>query len=296
MRAFQFSRPKGPGFGIQRNFYLSVLSSRPVMPSILQVINPQGAVGAVTGFGAPLTPGATKESLSQPLGRGAYALATKDRKTVLKMLVLSKEEAGFDPEPFVRSSLAQDLDSELVTRVRATWIVAQLTFESHDPTVYPALDFVLSVARRMGELTDGVVADPVSQRYLLPEQVAHPLRFAPEVDARDFVSVAQRTRPDGLHIFTLGLQKFGLPELEIIGLTPGDVPAAETLLISLAQVSLLGQGPKSGDKVGAADMPFELREGGFDPALWEGIPCLELLPPTTHTAGEALAAWRAEMS
>ncbi len=294
MRPWQFSKPKTPGFGLDSSFYLSVLSSRAVMPTLTQLIEPSGANGAVVGFGAPLAAGAGKESLNRPLERGAYALATKDRKTVLKMLVLSKEEAGFDPEAFVRSNLAAGVSEETLVRIRATWTLAQLTFESHDPMVYPALEFLLQFARRAADQADGVISDPIARRYLLPEQVMQIQRLDPRIDAREHVSVNMRLRKDGNHAYTLGMQKFGLPEFEIVGLHESDGPGALHFLIALSQSVLLGELVKSGDRFGAPSMAFEAREGGFDKGLWDGVEVLELLPPTAVTPSEALTAWQVE--
>jgi hypothetical protein len=258
------------------------------------MINPQGAGGAVEGFGAPLADVA-KDALGKPLERGAYAIASKDRKTVLRLLVMSKEEAGFDPEPFLRSSLAAELETELLNRVRATWIIGQLTFESHDPMVYPAIDFQLAFAQRFADLTDGVVADPISRRYLLPDQVLQPLRADTKIDARDVVGLSHRANPDGIHLFTLGMQKFGLPEFEITGLQITDLHVAESFLMSLCQTVLLGSLASNGDRVGAKGAEFEVRTGGLDRGLWEGIEVFELIPPTKRSAGECLAAWNASL-
>jgi hypothetical protein len=293
VRPWQFSKPKTPGFGLTSGFYLSILSSRSVMPSLAQIIEPGGAGGAVAGLGAPLAQGTGKELLDRPLQRGAYALASNDRKTVIKMLVLSKEEAGFDPEFFAQSAMALEVSPEAVVRIRATWTLAQLTFESHDPAVYPALDFVLGLAQRISDLGDGVVSDPVSRRYLLPEQVFQSPRLDAHVDAREHISVNLRMRPDGNHVYTLGMQKFGLPEFEIIGLLDSDAGSASRFLIALSQSVLLGDLAHSGDKFGAPSMSFEARAGGFDLSIWEGIEVLELLPPTTVTSTEALMAWEA---
>lgn len=294
MRSWSFGKPKTPGFGILKDFYVTVLSSKPVMPPMLAIINPKGEGGAVAGFGAPLA-NVPKEALGQPLERGAYAIASKDQKTVLKLLVLSKEEAGFDPEPFIRSSLAAELDPELLNRIRATWTVGQVTFESHDPMVYPAIDFLLDFIARFAALTDGVVADPISRRYLLPEQVKQPVRADPRVDAREVVGLSHRAHPTGLHLFTLGMRKFGLPEYEMIGLEITDLRLAESLLLSLCQSTLLGVLPRNGDKIGAKGLEFEIRDGGFDPGLWEGITVFELIPPTLHPVSECLTAWQAEL-
>lgn len=293
MRAWQFSRPKGPGFGISAGYYLTVLSSRPVLPSLLQIIAPKGENGAIEGFGVPLGT-KEREALAQPMSRGAYALASKDRKTVIKVLVLSKEEACFDPEPFVRSSLAADAEPELIARVRSTWTVLQLSFESHDPAVYPAVRFMLGIAKRTADLTEGVVADPISRRYLLPDEVFHSAASSITIDARDVIAVSREDRPDGAHLFTLGLQKFALPEYELYGVEPHAEALAAAFLIGLAQTTLLGDLAHPGGAAGSSTMPFEIRSGGLDRAMWEGVDCYELLPPTQHTSAEALLAWSEE--
>jgi hypothetical protein len=264
-------------------YYLSVLLARADLPSIYQVVNPKQEEGAVEGFGVPLS-GEDKSALKQPLTRGYYAVASKDRKTVMKLTVVPKEEAGFDPESFARSALAQTVEPEVVSRVRATWNLAQLTFESHDPMVYAALDFQLAVAQRLALLSDGVVADPIAQRYLLPEQVFHE-RTDPRIDSRDHVAIGFRDRKEGIEAYTLGMQKFVLPELQITSLLPEEREAAARFLLVACQSELLGNVIEPGDRVG----PFLASEGGFDKSMWEGIPVLELLPPTSETAGEALA-------
>ena len=265
------------------------------MPTIHDIVNPEGDGGAAVGMCAPTTGQPDKSRLTSPLTRGPYALASKDRKTVLKMLVMSKEEAGYDPDAFALSSFASDADPELVARLRATWTLAQFTFESHDPMVYPALDFLLGVCSRLASLSDGVVADPVAQRYLLPHEVFHLDRADPRVDARDHVAIQVQTRPDGIHAFTLGMQKFALPEFEITGLLESETHLAGRFLLLVAQSTLLGNLPDNGSRYGSNRLPFEARDGGFDRGLWEGISVLELLPPTKATAGEALAAWREDI-
>jgi hypothetical protein len=294
-RPWQFGKPKTPGFGINKAYYLTVLSSKPVLPPMLTIINPKGAGGAVEGFGAPLAEDADKDSLGKPLERGAYAIASKDQKTVLRLLIMSKEEAGFDPEPFLRSALAKELNEELLLRIRATWIIGQLTFESHDPMVYPAIDFQLDFAAKFAELTEGVVADPISRRYLLPDEVRQPLRIDPRIDARDVVGLSHRAKETGIHLFTLGMQKFGLHEFEMTGLEVEDLQFAESLLMSLCQTSLVGTFAANGDKIGAKGFEMEIRDGGFDRGLWEGVDVYELLPPTLASPGECLRAWKASL-
>jgi hypothetical protein len=295
MRPWQFGKAKGPGIEIGESYYLSVLCSRSVLPSIYEVVNPNGDGGAAVGLGAPLSGDAADRAvLRKPMGRGAYAITTKDRKTVIELIVVPKEEVGFDPDQFATSSLALDASPELVARLRGTWNLAQLRFRSYDPAVYPALDFFLGIAARIAMLAEGVVADAISLRYLLPEEVFHSNRMDPGIDARDHVTVGLRERPDGIHAYTLGLRKFNQPEHEILNLFEADQGLAKAFLLAVTQKVLLGDITRQGDQFGAPKMFFEAREGGFDQELWHGTPVFELLPPTAHTAGEALRAWAKE--
>ncbi|RYG49202.1 hypothetical protein EON79_02170, partial [bacterium] len=126
MRTWRFSKPKGRGYGISPSYYLSVLSSRPTMPAIRDVIAPKGSGGAVPGFGVPLTESTDKSLLEQPMARGVYAIASPDRKTLMRLTIVSKEEAGFDPEEFARSEFALTLPEEALARLRGTWLLGQL--------------------------------------------------------------------------------------------------------------------------------------------------------------------------
>lgn len=292
MRPWQFSKPKNPGFGISQGFYLSVLCSKAVLPSIAEVVNPGGEGGAAAGFGAPLTRDTDKAALRRPLERGAYAVATKDRKTVLRMLVLGYEEAGYDPEAFGRSRLAIGADPELLARMRGTWNLAQFSFETHDAMVYPALDFLLGVTARLAMLAEGVVADPLAQRYRLPHETFRADRLDPRIDARDHIAVHSRPDAAGEQVYTLGMRKFNLPEYEIFGVVPDDLELAGRFLIALSQRVLTGDLTKPGERFGAPKAQLEAREGGLDRALWEGVPVFELLPPTGSTVSDCLHAWQ----
>jgi hypothetical protein len=296
MRAWPFSKPKTPGFGISKGYYLTILSSRAVLPAIADIANPGGGDGAMVGLAVPLEGSGDKAILLQPMQRGAYVIASKDRKTVLKMIVLNKQEAGYDPEDFANSPLAIGRDPELVARIRATWTIGQLVFESHDPAVYPALDFFLGIAVRMATLSDGVVADSISLRYLLPEKVIATDRLDPLIDVRDHVDVKFDARSDGLHAYSLGMQKFALPEYEMLNLLDEDQALAEKFILALCQSVLLGDLTKQGDQFGSPKALFEARDGGFDAKLWQGTPVFELLPPTSKTPGEALHLWYEALS
>jgi hypothetical protein len=286
MRPWQFSKPKTPGFGISTRAYLTVLSSRSILPSLLQVLNPGGEGGAVAGFGVPAAAGKTRASLAEPMERGRYGLFSKDKKTCLEAMVLSTQEAGFDPEAFAHSGLAQRLDPEIVARIRGTWTLLQLRFQTHDAAVYPSLRFALEIAQRLALLCEGVVADPLAARYRLPEQVFHSEPLDPRVDARDHVA----THRFGTEVHTLGMQKFLLDELNLPEVPEESTEAAEAFLALACQKALLGDLIRPGDLLGAPSMPFEAVRG-VDQGRWEGVPVLDLLPPKGATVRAALRAW-----
>ncbi len=295
MRAWQFKKPKNPGFGINRNYYLSVLASRATLPSVVEIINPKGDGGAVEGFGAPLAPDATKEDLAKPLIRGAYAIASPDKRTVLRMLVVHRDEAGYDPEVLLRSSMAEELSPELTARIRGAWHLIQLTFESHDAMVYPALDFLQRITRRLAELSDGAIADPISQRYLLPSDLIGHRPSSEPFLASDHIAVRYFEQNGKMSAFTLGMQKFALPEIEITELEAGTKRLSEAFLLHLSREILRGRMLSPGDRVGGKNTEFEVATGGIDRARWEGIPCLELLPGRGKTTTETLTLASSEL-
>ncbi len=285
MRPFwKFARPHGAGFGISKNYYLSVLGSTPVLPPISAIVNPKGENGAIEGFGVPLVSGKDKALLDSPMTRGTYAIASRDRKTVVRMMVMSADEAGFSPESIARSSLASRLSPDLLARLRSTWHLMQLSFESHDPDVYPSLDFLLGIATRLGTISQAVVADPISERYLMPGELMMRPRSDPKVDAREHVFVHRRPEKDKWHLYTKGLSKFAQPELELYEVESVDQDAASRFLISASQGVLQGYLVKNGSQVG----PFEARLGGNNKAIWDGIPVYELLPPTGQPVADLL--------
>lgn len=297
-----FWREKTPGFGINSNYYLSVLSCRPVLPSLRGLVRPKledAPPGTLQGFGVPLsTQDKRPELLDEPLRRGSYAIATLDRKTLIRMMVLGVEEAHFDPKHYATSSRAIFEDPEVIARMRGAWTISQLSFESFAPSVFPSLEFFWKFAARLAELGEGVVADPMSERYLLPHQVYHDPNKAKglPIDLADLLEVKRIVNGSNLHVYTLGLQKLNLPEFEICGLRDQDEKPAVMFLYGLCQTVLKGHKVSPGDMVGCAKAPFTVAVGGLDRKLWEGISCFELLPPSNKHPFEGLSAWFEEQS
>ena len=286
-----FKKPKGPGLTINKGCYLTVLAAKAHLPALLAVVTPKGEGGTVAGMGVPLASGTQKADLAQPMERGIYAIASPDQKTVLKLMVMPKEEAGFDPSAFARSKAAEEWEPELRTRVESTWMVLQLTFESYSPAVYPALDFFLDVAAKLAELTDGTVADPIAKVYKLPAEVRMNRPASDLIAAIDHVQVKARELETGWNVYTLGLTKFDQPEIEVQEIPEKTKQGAERLILGLAQTVLTGQALAPGALVGAKNKPLKVATGGLDRGLWEGIPCLELIAEDKGTQAEAIDAW-----
>jgi len=285
----KFSKPKTPGYGIWEDFYLTVLGARAPMPAPLVVANPRGEGGAVPGMIAPLGGESARTVLTQPLVRGVYGVASPNRRTVLEMTIIPVAESHFRPEDYLKSLYALELSPDTTARIQSTWTLAQFRFRAHDPMVRDSLAFVHAVARRLGELTDGVVADPLALRYLPWEQVPIVDPNAP-LAAADFVSVRSEPCPDLAgteRASTHGLVKFGLAELLLRGIDETDFPVARRLLLGLAQ-TILQSGPvAAGDQVDGEGRRWTLAPAG-DPDLRL---TLEMLPPSgvstaSHLRGE----------
>lgn len=285
-------KAKTPGFGISKGFYLTVLASDSVLPSLLVLLNPKGEGRAVKGFGVPMQKDAAKEDLAKPLSRGFYGLASPDQKTLLKLAVVSKEEAGFDPGPLLKSPAAMLMKDDIRLGIAGAWHLLQFTFESFDPEVYPALEFLHSVVRRTAECSSGIIADPLSQVYWTLADF--PLEPDPgrSYSTPALISTKERAESAGLNIYTLGLQKFALPELEIKGVSPSESEAGQAFLLSLSQGILGGDKLELGQRVGHGDASFLVIQGGSDRAHWDGIPCFELVPNSTLTSTAILKLWQ----
>lgn len=276
MRPFwKFAKPTGPGFGINKNFYLTVLSTHPGLPAIADVANPKGQGGAVEAFGVPLVDGNDKRLLEQPMQRGKYAIASKDRKTIINLTVAAPQDAGFSG-----AAIASSLDPRfnapiLIERLQRTSMMLQFRFESHDPDVYPALDLILTLAKRCGTMTDAVIADPLSERYLLPDQLFMIPRLDPVVDCREHIFVHEAKG----RIYTKGMSKILQSELLIEDCPESLRQIAGGFLITIAQTVFMGHPVAKGQKIGGFTLSefspgvFKLNPdgGSLEEALQKGI-------------------------
>ena len=264
-----------------------MLAAKAVLPSLIEVVRPNAAGLVVDGFAVPLRANATKDDLAKPMERGVYAVSTSDRKTVLKLRVFSKEEANFDPVQVLSSSLAQTLDAESQDRIRSTWTLMQLTFEAYDPKLYPALDFVLQVASRLGSLTDGLIADPLAGQYRMPESLPSPRGDGENFSVQDFVTVQSAPSDSTVRLTTAGMVKFGHPEITISVVPLAQIRSASSALLSTAAGVMKGKTLSPGDVL-VVRKKWIVGEVAATGPGWIGTTTLELLP-AAGTLEETLA-------
>jgi len=277
-----FRKTKTPGYGLSRGFYMSVLSPTSVLPTPRDWVAPNGPL---PGMIAPLAGG--PEFLDRPLERGAYAITSMDKKSVLRCVVVCKEEAGFDPNAYLAHPSSHDLHPDIRAAIAATWTLIQLSFEGHDPMVAPSLHFILSLTSRLAEYVGGVVADPLAEDYLCPNEARPRFEATGPILAPQVIRVHS---PKAGHVFTMGMRKFGLPEFELQGFSADLTRQAQELLLASAQ-TVLNHGPMSeGALIGDTACALKVVAGGLDRARWEGIPCLELIPEKTGALDQAILA------
>ena len=266
-----------------------MLAAKAQLPALLEVVRPKGGDGAVDGLGVPLQSGAAKEDLAKPMERGVYAISTADQKTVLKLRVFSREEAGFDPDAVLASPIGSVLEDEARDRIRSTWTILQLTVEAYDPALYPALDLLAQVAGRLGVLTEGVIADPLAGQYRMPEHFpSHKMPGEP-FEVRDYVSVVSLLGVGNWQLTTAGLVKFAQREIGIAEVPDEWTGPASALLLSVAAGVMKGKTLEPGDRL-VSENGWIIAESVNSAPQLGGAELLELLP-LRGTVGDALGEW-----
>ena len=141
----------------------------------------------------------------------------------------------------------------------------------------------------MADLTDGVVADPVSQTYRLPEHYASEHDPGMPFTTLNHVQAKEVKRAEGSYVHTLGLQKFGLPELEVNVVPTDHAEQAALVLLGLAQKMMAGIKVEAGDGLGPKGV-LVIAEGGLDRTMWGQTKVFELIPSVTGQIGSAIKA------
>jgi hypothetical protein len=176
-------------------------------------------------------------------GPGAVGLAMRDRAD--------------NPDAFVEEVLApfaeliaQDLGPSAAATALTVEHAYVIEAELDDPHDLGHLQAAWALAKCVCEEGAAIVIDVYAARAHLGVEVA---ALPPE---RTF---------DVMHEVTLGLRKFGRPDLVLVGIQPDDATTAAILLRDIAQTLAAGERIEPGDKVGTPDGKVLTAER-FEPA------------------------------
>lgn len=262
------------------------------MPPLLQIINPDGSNGAVRGFGAPLAPDASKDTLNVPLLAGAYALTTADKLTIVQMDVFNRADVPQFQLPNDLASLkTANLDGEKLRRAQTAGFITNFVLRGYDPGVYISVQFFVDCARRLADISDGVIADPLAETYRAPEEMRLPNKLDQRIDFREIGSIKLARLSDGCWISTRGLVKFNLPEFEMYGVPENLAETAAKMAIAAAQQALMGLPLKEGETAFAPEEPLHLVRGTRSRDEWGDRPTLEMRDKNSTGAAKGVEAW-----
>lgn len=209
-----FSKPK-PILTLSKGFYMTVFSTSSVLPPLIDLIHPRRMNHVVVGMGAPMVGYADPETLAEPMKPGPFALVTMNRKTVLRTLIMSIDECTIDLNAIAAEQATLGIDEETMARLRGAWFVTQFSFESFDPQIFASIRFLYRLADRLAELTDGVIADPLAQRYIRPGQLFRDTFDEEPLQPLEVVSVGELPGETGPRLRTFGMGKFDQPDFAI---------------------------------------------------------------------------------
>lgn len=295
MSIWPFNKKKisNPTLQISREFFLSILGGKGGLPTLLQIINPDGSNNALKGFGVPLAQGASKDLLNQQLSSGNYALTTPDKLTVIQMEVCPlKAVQGFQI-PTAKADLeATDLIGEKYELATSATYLINLVFKGYNPDSLASIEFMLGLGSRIGTLTNGIVADPMAESYRLPQELRLSSRLDPRVDFREVATIKAIRLTDGVWVSTRGLAKFNLPEYEMVGLPDELVDTAYKMLVAAGQQTLLGIPLQIGDSAFSVQRPMEIVNGTKNRQIWGNRSVLEIKDVNCNSATKGVKAWK----
>jgi hypothetical protein len=191
-------------------------------------------------------------------GPGAVGLAMRDRAD--------------NPEAFLEEVLApfaeliaQDLGPSAAATALAVEHAYVIEAELDDPHDLGHLQAAWALAKCVCEEGAAIVIDVYAARAHLGVEVA---ALQPErtFDVMHEVTLFFEEEPgDTVAAWSLGLRKFGRPDLVLVGVSPDDATTAAILLRDIAQTLAAGERIEPGDKVGTPDGKVLTAER-FEPA------------------------------
>ncbi len=276
-----------------------VALTKPELPPLVMLANPDGFDGAVKGMAGPADQQPTADNMMRPMKEGAY-VAISPAKGCCSLRVERIEPGAtggleLDPDMLAASGLSEEM---LAKFNQPAWRV-MLQMESPAKEVSETVLFATRLAQRLALLGDGVVMDTCAYRFFGPEgwAVEEPVG---ELDAREHVHVHIETGDgNGARWFhTHGMLKFGRPEMEIYEVAPELDDTAFALLLNTAQYVISTALIEPGQTCGDPNQPFYARAGTKSrDGHWEDASVLELVDvderrqPVATGAPKALQAF-----
>lgn len=196
-------------------------------------------------------------------GAGSVSLVARDRAT---------DPAWFADQvlaPFAEL-IAEDLGPSAAASALASEHAYVIEAELADPDDLGHLQAAWALAKCVCEEGAAIVIDVYAARAHLGSEIAA-MRPDRAFDVMHEVTLFFDEQPDGsLAAWSLGLKKFGRPDLVLLGIAPDDAATAALLLRDLASTLAAGERIEPGDRVESTD-GRALVAARFEPALAEVV-------------------------
>lgn len=209
-------------------------------------------------------------------GEGAQAVALVARDRADDPAWFADQVVG----PFAEL-IANDLGPSAAASALAAEHAYVIEVQLDDPDDLGHLQAAWALAKCVCEEGAAIVIDVYAARAHLGAEVAE-LEPERSFDVMQEVTLFFDEQPDGtVAAWSLGLRKFGRPDLVLLGISPDDATAAALVLRDLAQTLAEGTRMEPGDLVEAGGKPRKVV--GFDAELAPGVavdgPAILLVDP-----------------
>jgi len=278
MSWFKRMRPR-PEIPIRRELWrLRIYYPYNGAPALQSIANPKGSRGALQGYLVPLDRSPDQVDLAKAVMlSGRYGLVTADKTAGLDIAVGPVAGLPNGVGEALGSAVKEPafLRSRLEILLAAEPFVAELSIADAGTHRLAAAEWIHQAADRIAGLSGGLVRDMILKRWWLPGAWSELYRNQDENFALPHVVVFAITgQPTWVH--TLGLHRFGKPELETF--LEGDKYAglAGQYLLQVGSSLLSGAEMQVGEIVGGRNYRFGIAPGGRRDAHWRGTEVWEL--------------------
>lgn len=246
-------RPPHPIRAIRKELWvLRVYYRAEHAPQALSIAHPKGSRGALPGYLVPLDRAAGDwNALTAKLTPGSYGLVTQDKKLGLNITVVTLHSlpngAGEAMGSAARESAS--LRAALEPLLKDEVFVAEIRIAEAGEDGIAAAEWAHRAAERIAGLGRGLTRDMVLKRWWETGDWTDLNRAQGSNIALSNAVVFAITNTD-TWVHTLGLHRFGVPELEIFLRDPKHAPVAGRYLLQVGSYLLNGADMQVGEIVG----------------------------------------------